>query len=74
MKKTYVGEEEFQVLRSRFLSGRNRTDRTTPSAFNDVAAGIDLAGDFKVDATGAYFLVNDAGTLKWAKITVNVAF
>lgn len=64
----------FENLKKVYLTGRNRTDHTAPAAFNDVVDGVDLEGDWIFAADYFYRLTNDAGTLKWARIPVDVAW
>ena len=61
-------------LNTQFLKGRIRSDRAAvPSAYNSVN-DKDREGDVIVSAGGIYWLVNDAGTLKWALIGNTVNF
>ena len=65
---------EIKNLNTRFVRGRLRTDRTTPSANSDIAAGVDKEGDVVRTATYQYIVVNDAGTLKWARHAIDVTW
>lgn len=57
------------ILRSFFVSGRNRTDRAVPTASTQVNAGIDREGD-KISKDGfTYIVENVSGTLTWVKYT-----
>ena len=55
------------------LSGRLRTDRTTPTGNADVAAG-DAEGDVIRTGGYTYTLVSDGGTLKWDRQAWDVAW
>lgn len=65
--------QEISNLNTRFLRGRLRTDRTTPSANTDVNS-TDKEGDVVRTATYEYVVVNDAGTLKWARFALDVTW
>lgn len=60
-------------LRARYVLGRLRTDRTAPSSHSDVTAS-DFEGDIVRSATWEYLLVNDGGTLKWARHAIDVTW
>lgn len=67
-------EREFDRLPTKYVKGRNRTgERTVPAAFDDVEAP-DREGDVILADDYFYFLVNDSGTLKWARFAVDVAW
>ncbi len=57
----------------RFVRGRLRTDRAAPSANTNVVGG-DKEGDVVRTATYQYIVVNDAGTLKWARHAIDVTW
>ena len=62
-----------RTLKNRFVAGRLRTDRTAPSAYTDVVGGDEL-GDIVRTGAYEYLLVNDSGTLKWARHALDVAW
>jgi len=55
-----------------FVQGRLRTDRAIPTNSADVIIGADLLYDRVLTATAEYILINNAGTLAWREITLNV--
>lgn len=59
--------QEFNNLQNIFIAGRKVGK--IPSASNDVVAG-DKIGDFNVNATYAYFLIDNAGTAEWRRVAV----
>lgn len=65
---------EIANLNTRLVRGRFRTDRATPSSHTDVTAGIDREGDIVRTGAYEYIVVNDAGTLKWARQALDVAW
>lgn len=69
--------DDAKVIRNfdnRFVRGRLRTDRPAPAAFDDIADGVDKEGDIVRTSAYEYTLINDAGTLKWARFAVDVAW
>lgn len=64
---------EVRNLNNRLVQGRLRTDRPDPSANNDVTV-TDKEGDIVRSAAYEYLVVNDAGTLKWARHALDVAW
>lgn len=62
---------QFTNLDSRFLPGRS-TERV-PSSNSDVVA-TDEKGDVVNDSTYEYKLVDDSGTLKWDRRTLDIAW
>ncbi len=54
-----------------FLKGRLRTDRTAPADSNDIETP-DLLYDWVIKDDYAYLVVDDAGGLKWRRITLDV--
>ena len=62
-----------KTLPGQYLKGRIRTDRATPSASTDVQTP-DQLGDIVRTGAYEYIVVNDSGTLKWARIALNVAW
>lgn len=65
---------EIRNLNNRLVAGRLRTDRTTPSAHDDVIDGIDKEGDIVRTGTYEYIIVNDSGTLVWARSAVDAVW
>jgi hypothetical protein len=67
---------DFTNLPNVFVAGR-RVERTTPTSHSDVLA-TDSEGDWFYGFDGSdhriYVLVNDSGTLKWARFNVNVSW
>jgi len=59
--------QEYNNLSNVFISGRKVGRIPTSSA--DVIAG-DKIGDFSVDTTYAYFLVDNSGTGVWRRVAV----
>lgn len=59
--------QEFNNLQNIFIAGRKVGK--IPSASNDVVAA-DKIGDFNVNATYAYFLIDNAGTAEWRRVAV----
>ena len=64
-------QAKFQNLPNVFVRGR--VIERVPSAFNDTVSG-EFIGDQVTDGTGRYEYIDDSGTPKWAKITINKAF
>jgi len=64
---------DFTNLTQRFVSGR--TTARVPSSFSDVLA-TDNLGDIVTDAPNGfeYKLVDDAGTFKWDRRTLDIAW
>ncbi len=60
-------------LKNKVVIGRYRTDRTAPISSNDVQTP-DKEGDIVRDGGYEYIVVNDSGTLKWARIALDVAW
>jgi hypothetical protein len=60
-------------LKTRFIAGRLRTDRTTPTSNSDVNA-TDKEGDVVRTTTYQYIIVNDSGTLKWARHAIDITW
>lgn len=58
---------EFNNLENIFIAGRKVGK--IPSASNDVVAG-DKIGDFNVDDTYAYYLIDKSGTAEWRRVAV----
>lgn len=56
--------QDFNGLSSKFIQGRKV--KKVPTAYDDVAAG-DRLGDFNFDSGYEYRLIDDSGTLKWAR-------
>lgn len=56
------------TLKGYFVLGRLRTDRTAPTASNDVQSPDQLY-DRVVATNYEYILVNNSGTLEWIRIT-----
>ncbi len=65
--------DSVRTLRGKFVSGRLRIDRTAPSSHSDVVGGDEL-GDIMRSGTYEYLLVNDSGTLKWARHAIDVTW
>ena len=62
-----------QLLQSK-LDGRERTGiRVVPSSATDVIVG-DNVGDKLQDGTYCYQLINDSGTLKWDRRSLNTSW
>lgn len=61
------------TLKGRFVQGRLRTDRATPSANSNVV-GDDRLGDIVRTAAYEYIVVDDSGTLKWARQALDVSW
>ena len=59
--------QEFNNIENVFISGR-RVGKI-PSSSNDVVAA-DKIGDFNVNATYAYFLIDNSGTAEWRRVAV----
>lgn len=59
--------EAYNNLNNVFISGR-KVGRI-PSGSPDVIDG-DVVGDFNVNATHAYFLIDNAGTAEWRRVAV----
>lgn len=59
--------EAYNNLNNVFISGR-KVGRI-PSGSSDVITG-DVVGDFNVNATYAYFLIDNAGTAEWRRVAV----
>jgi hypothetical protein len=57
----------YNNLNNQFISGR-KVGRI-PSGSSDVIDG-DVIGDFNVNATYAYFLIDNAGTAEWRRVAV----
>lgn len=63
-----------QILKRTFVLGRFRTDRTTAPSSNSDVNSTDLEGDIIRTSTYQYTLVNDSGTLKWARSALDVTW
>lgn len=59
--------QEFNNLQNIFVAGRKIGK--IPSASIDVSTE-DKIGDFNVDATYAYYLINNSGTAEWRRVSV----
>lgn len=64
---------EFNSLNNRLVRGRLRSDRAAPSSSSNIVGG-DQEGDIVRTGSYEYIVVNDAGTLKWARISLSVAW
>lgn len=64
---------EIANLKSKYLTGRVRTDREFPTANGDVN-DTDKEGDIVRSATYEVILINDSGTLKWARSALTVTW
>lgn len=64
---------EIDNLNNRLVAGRLRTDRIVPTSNADVV-GVDMEGDIVRSAAYEYIVVNDAGTLKWARHALDVGW
>lgn len=60
-------KRDWDNLPSKYILGRKVA--RVPSASSDVIAG-DRVGDFNVDLTYAYYLVDNAGTAVWRRVAV----
>lgn len=65
-RKTDV--KDFNNLQSSFISGRKVAK--IPTGSSDVTV-TDRVGDFNVTATYAYFLINNAGTPQWRRVSLS---
>lgn len=65
--------KEINNLNTQYVQGRLRTDRAAPSSHSDVTA-TDQLGDIVRTGSFEYIVVNDAGTLKWSRVALNVAW
>ncbi len=63
--------KDFDNLQNRFMSGRK--SGKLPVGASDVS-DTDRVGDFNTDNAYFYIVVNDAGTAKWARIALNIAW
>ena len=61
-------------LRSNFVQGRYRTDRTAVPSSNSDVNTTDKLGDIIRTTTYEYILVNDSGTLKWARHAIDITW
>ena len=65
---------EYETLRDGKLKGRDRTGvRAVPANATDTDAG-DIIGDVVKDGTYRYELVDDSGTAKWDRRTLDVSW
>lgn len=65
---------EINNLNTRLVQGRLRTDLSAAPSAVTVNAGIDREGDIYRDGSYEYIVVNDAGTLKWARQALDVGW
>lgn len=71
-----IREDDRRVLNNlenTFLRARLRTDRVAPATYDDVQPP-DKEHDIIMASDYLYFLVNDSGTLKWARVAVSVSW
>lgn len=61
------------LYNAKFVLGRFRHDRVAPTSNADVLAS-DKEGDIVRSATREYVVVNDSGTLKWARFSIDVTW
>lgn len=64
---------EISNLKSKYLTGRIRADRTFPTGNGDVNT-TDKEGDIVRSNAFEVVLFNDAGTLKWARSALDVTW
>lgn len=60
------------TLNAVYQLGRTNTLRSVPVNSADVVPGFDLLYDRVLTATNEYILINNAGTLEWRTIVLNV--
>lgn len=56
------------------VAGRLRTDRTTAPTSNGDVNSTDKLGDIIRTTTYQYTVVNDGGTLKWARSALDITW
>lgn len=64
---------EIQGLKTLYVGGRLRTDRAVPTGNGDVV-DTDRLGDIVRSAAYEYIIVDDSGTLKWARHALDVSW
>ena len=63
---------DYTNLPNIFISGRS-VSRTAPTSNSDIDAS-DVVGDWLYNGGYLYICVDDSGTAKWGRITVNVSW
>lgn len=66
-------EAQPTLFTAKFVLGRFRHDRIAPTSHSDMLAS-DKEGDIVRSATHEYIVVNDSGTLKWARSSIDVTW
>lgn len=64
---------EISNLKNRLVMGRLRIDRVAPTSNSDIQTP-DQLGDIVRTGTYEYIVVNDSGTLKWARHAIDVTW
>jgi hypothetical protein len=59
-------------LNALYQLGRTNTVRVAPANSADVVAGFDLLYDRVLTNSAEYILIDNAGTLEWRSVTLNV--
>lgn len=67
-------QKKDRELKSKYVQGRLRTDRTTAPSSNSDVNSTDKLGDIIRTSTYEYILVNDNDTLKWARHAIDVTW